>query len=189
MHTGNSCQNFFHSNIIPPGGCLGCPCPEKQTSSRDYNLFVWFAVFQPKWNYIKKTYKYYQTPVKSYWFWGYYQSLFNVGWKTAAQNKAQFPLYLFQCWKINNSHNQNCILFCSGTKIDSDNLKGIWGKSPSVPARQIKIFWRKPILHIVNSPHKLHPWSCNNEVNSSQALWRCELMHIYLVSLHSLEWT
>ena len=35
-----------------PGGCLGCQ--EKQKSSRKYNLYVWFAVFQPKWNEIKK---------------------------------------------------------------------------------------------------------------------------------------
>ena len=47
-HTGISCQNFFHSSIIPPGGCLGCL--EKQTSSMNYNLFVWSDVFQPKWN-------------------------------------------------------------------------------------------------------------------------------------------
>ena len=34
--------------LYHPGRCLGCP--EKQTSSRNYNLFVWSAVFQPKWN-------------------------------------------------------------------------------------------------------------------------------------------
>ena len=56
-----------------PGGSLGCP--ERQTSSRNYNLFVLSAVLQPKWNFIKKTYKNYQNPVKSYWFLGYYQSL------------------------------------------------------------------------------------------------------------------
>ena len=49
-----------------PGGCRGCP--EKQTSSRNYNLLVWSAVFQPKRNDIKKTYKNYQNPVKSYCF-------------------------------------------------------------------------------------------------------------------------
>ena len=69
---------LYHS-----GGCLGCP--EKQTSSRNYNLLVWSAVFQPKQNDIKKTYKNYQNPVKSYCFLGYFQSLFNFGWKTAAQ--------------------------------------------------------------------------------------------------------
>ena len=63
--------------------CLGCQ--EKRTSSRNYNLFVWSAVFQPKWNDIQKSYKNYQNPVKSYCFLGYYQSLFNLGWKTAAQ--------------------------------------------------------------------------------------------------------
>ena len=47
----------------PGGGSLGCP--EKQTSSRDYNLFVWSTVFQPKWNDIQKTYKTYQNPVKN----------------------------------------------------------------------------------------------------------------------------
>jgi hypothetical protein len=36
-----------------PRGCLGCP--EKQIRSRNYNLFVWSAVFQPKWNDIQKT--------------------------------------------------------------------------------------------------------------------------------------
>ena len=30
--------------LYHPGECLGCP--EKQTSSRNYNLFVWVAVFQ-----------------------------------------------------------------------------------------------------------------------------------------------
>jgi hypothetical protein len=60
-----------------PGGCLGCP--EKQTISRNYNLFVWFAVFQPKWNDIQKTYKNYQNLVKSYCFLEYFQSLFNFG--------------------------------------------------------------------------------------------------------------
>jgi hypothetical protein len=50
-----------------------------------YNLFVWFAVFQPKWNDIQKTYKNYQNPLKSYCFLEYFQSLFNFGWKTAAQ--------------------------------------------------------------------------------------------------------
>ena len=73
----------FTPLLYHPGGCLGCP--EKRTSSRNYNLFVWSAVFQPKWNDIKKTYKNYQNPVKSYCFLGYYQSLFNFGWKTAAQ--------------------------------------------------------------------------------------------------------
>ena len=55
VHTGISCQNFFHSTII-------------LTSSRNYNLFVWPTVFQPKWNDIQKTYKFFQNPVKSYWF-------------------------------------------------------------------------------------------------------------------------
>ena len=73
----------FTPLLYPPGRCLGCP--EKRTSSRNYNLFVWSAVFQPKWNDIKKTYKNYQNPVKSYYFLGYYQSLFNFGWITAAQ--------------------------------------------------------------------------------------------------------
>ena len=45
----------FTQLLYHPGGCLGCP--EKQTSSRNYNLFVWSAVFQPKCNEIEKTYK------------------------------------------------------------------------------------------------------------------------------------
>ena len=43
-----------------PGGCLGCP--EKQISSRNYNLFVRSTVFQPKLNKILKTYKNHQNP-------------------------------------------------------------------------------------------------------------------------------
>ena len=67
----------FKPLLYHPGGCLGCP--EKWTSSRNYKLFVWSAVFQPKWNDIKKTYKNYQNPLKSYCFSGYFQSLFNFG--------------------------------------------------------------------------------------------------------------
>ena len=66
-----------------PGRCLGCP--EKWKSPRNYNLFVWSAVFQPKWNDIRKSYKNYQNTLKSYRFLAYFQSLFNIGWKTAAQ--------------------------------------------------------------------------------------------------------
>ena len=73
----------FTPLLYHPGGCL--VCPEKRTSSRNYNLFVWSAVFQPKWNDIQKSYKNYQNPWKSYCFLGYFQSLFNFGWKTAAQ--------------------------------------------------------------------------------------------------------
>ena len=64
-------------------GVLGCP--EKPTSSRNYKLFVWAAVFQPKRNKIKKTYKNHQNPLKSYRFLRYSQSFFNFGYKTAAQ--------------------------------------------------------------------------------------------------------
>ena len=74
---------YFTPLLYHPGRCLGCPA--KQTSSRNYNLFVWSAVFQPKRNDIEKTYKNYQNTVKSYCFLGYFQSLFNFGWKTAAQ--------------------------------------------------------------------------------------------------------
>jgi hypothetical protein len=63
---------YFAPLLYQPGGCLGCP--EKQTSSRDYNLFVGFVVFQPKWNGIQNTYKNYQNPAKSYCFLGYFQS-------------------------------------------------------------------------------------------------------------------
>ena len=73
----------FTPLLYHPGGCLGCP--EKETRSRNYNLFVRSAVFQPKWNDVQKTYKNHQNPVKSYCFLGYFQSLFNFGWKTAAQ--------------------------------------------------------------------------------------------------------
>ena len=90
-----TCMNITHWDFLPkflslhyplsyhPGWCLGCQ--EKWTSSRNYNLFVWSAVFQPKWNDIQKSYKNYQNPLKSYCFLGYFQSLFNFGWKTAAQ--------------------------------------------------------------------------------------------------------
>ena len=73
----------FTPLLYHPGGCLGCP--EKGTRSRNKNLFVRSAVFQPKWNAVQKTYKNHQNPVKSYCFFGYFQSLFNFGWKTAAQ--------------------------------------------------------------------------------------------------------
>ena len=69
--------------LYHPGGCLGCS--EKQKSSRNYNLLVCSAAFQPKWNDIKKIYKIYQNPVKSYCFLEHYQSLFNFDWKTVAQ--------------------------------------------------------------------------------------------------------
>ena len=48
------------------GRCLGCA--EKMTSSRQYNLFVCFAVLQPKLNDIQKIYKNYQKPLTSYCF-------------------------------------------------------------------------------------------------------------------------
>ena len=53
----------FTPLLYHPGVCLGCP--EKGTRSRNYNLLVWSAVFQPKWNDIQKTFKNYQNPVKS----------------------------------------------------------------------------------------------------------------------------
>ena len=63
--------------LYHPWGCFGSP--EKQTSLRNYNLFVWSAVFQPKLNDIQKTYKNYQNPLKNYCFLKkkYYPSLFN----------------------------------------------------------------------------------------------------------------
>ena len=70
----------FTPLLYHPGGCIGCP--EMQTSSRNYNLFVWFAVFQPKWSNIEKSYTNHQNSLKSYCFLGYFQSLFNFGWKT-----------------------------------------------------------------------------------------------------------
>ena len=50
--------------LYHPGGCLGCP--EKQTNSRKYNLFVWSAVFLAKMNDIKITFKNCQNLVKNY---------------------------------------------------------------------------------------------------------------------------
>ena len=44
----------FTPLLYHPWGCFGCP--EMQTSTRNYNLFVWSAVLQPKWNNIEKTY-------------------------------------------------------------------------------------------------------------------------------------
>ena len=44
----------FTPLLYHPGVCLGCP--EKGTRSKNYNLFVRSAVFQPKWNDIQKTY-------------------------------------------------------------------------------------------------------------------------------------
>ena len=73
----------FTSLLYHPRGCLGCP--EKQIRSRKYNLFVWFAVFQPKWNNIQKTYKNHQNPLKNYCFGGHFQSLFNFVSKTVTQ--------------------------------------------------------------------------------------------------------
>ena len=73
----------FTPLLYHPGGCLGCP--EKRTSSRNYNLFVWSAVFQPKWSNIEERYKNHQNSLKSCCFLGYFQSFFNFGWKTAAQ--------------------------------------------------------------------------------------------------------
>ena len=63
-------------------GVLGV---QRSGQAQGTNLFVWSAVFRPKQNDIQKTYKNYQNPVKSYCFLGYFQSLFNFGWKTAAQ--------------------------------------------------------------------------------------------------------
>ena len=76
LHTGIACRNFFHFTIIPPWRVSWV---SRELDKLNYNLFVWSTVFQPKWNDIKKTYKNYQNPAKSYCFLGYYQSLFNFG--------------------------------------------------------------------------------------------------------------
>ena len=42
-------------------------------------------IMKTEWNDIQKIYKNHQNPVESYCFLGYFQTLFNFGWKTAAQ--------------------------------------------------------------------------------------------------------
>ena len=67
-------QLLYHS-----WGCFGCPdCPDKRTSSKNYNLFGGSAVFQPKCNKIENTYKNHHNPLKVTIF-------SNFGWKTVAQ--------------------------------------------------------------------------------------------------------
>ena len=51
-----------------PGGCLGCP--QKRTIARNYNLFVWFSVFWPKWNDIKKNLQKLSKSIKKLLFFG-----------------------------------------------------------------------------------------------------------------------
>ena len=69
----------FTPLLYYPGRCFGCP--EKRKSSRNY-----ICLFGPLfWNDTQKGYKNYQNPLKSHCFLGYFQSLFNFGWKTAAQ--------------------------------------------------------------------------------------------------------
>ena len=81
----------FTPLLYHPGRCLGCQ--EKRISTRNYNLFVWSAVFQLKWNDIQKSYKSYENPLKSYCFLGYFQSLFNFGWKTVAQTSGSYCFF------------------------------------------------------------------------------------------------
>ena len=83
VHTGISCQNFFHSAIIPP--CKVSWVSREVEKLKKLYFTCLFPFFQPKWNDIQKSYKNYQNPLKSYWFLGYFQSLFNFGWKTADQ--------------------------------------------------------------------------------------------------------
>ena len=52
--------------LYHPGGCLGYL--EKRTSSWNYNLFVWSAVFQPKFNEIKKPTKIIKVQLKVTFF-------------------------------------------------------------------------------------------------------------------------
>ena len=67
VHTGTFAKIYFIPLLYHP------VCPEKRTSSRNYNLFVRSDVFQPKWNDIRKNIKKYQNPVKSYCFFGCFQ--------------------------------------------------------------------------------------------------------------------
>ena len=97
---------FFTPLLYHPGGCIGCP--EMQTSPRNYNLYVWSAVFQPKWSNIEKSYKNHQNSLKSYCFLGYFQSLFNFGWKTAAQTyKVSFSGSYCFFWHQRHSQRSN----------------------------------------------------------------------------------
>ena len=50
---GFQAKNFPTSLLFHPWECNGCP--KKQKSSRNYNLLVWFTVFQPNWRNIQKT--------------------------------------------------------------------------------------------------------------------------------------
>jgi hypothetical protein len=75
----------FTPLLFHPGGCLWCP--EKRTSSRNYNLFVWSTVFQPKWHGIRKTYKDYQNPVKRYRFFRIFSEFVQFWLKNSSQNQ------------------------------------------------------------------------------------------------------
>ena len=67
--------------------------PEKPKRSRNYNQFVWSDVFQPKWNDIKKTFKNYQNPVKSYYCVRYF---YTVVW-TAIDSIAENFVFFSTC--------------------------------------------------------------------------------------------
>ena len=85
MTLGFLAKISFTPLLYHPGRCLGCP--EKWKSSRNYNLFVWSAVFQPKWNDIQKSYKNYQNPVKSYCFFGIFSEFVQSWPKISSPNQ------------------------------------------------------------------------------------------------------
>ena len=84
----------FTQLLYHPWGCFGCP--EKCTSSRNYNLFSGSAVFQPKCNKIENTYKNHHNPLKVTIF-------SNFGWKTVAQILWIILLLLTHIQRGNNS--------------------------------------------------------------------------------------
>ena len=65
-HTGISCWNFFHSTTIPKG-CLRCP--EKRTSSRNYNWFFGSLFFSQNGMTLKKPTKIRKVHWKVTGFW------------------------------------------------------------------------------------------------------------------------
>ena len=71
--------------LYHPGGCLGCP--EKRTSSRNYNLFVWSSVFQPKLNDIKKPPKKLSKSSEKLLFFGILSEFVQFGLKNSGPNQ------------------------------------------------------------------------------------------------------
>ena len=82
-HTGISCRNFLHSTIIPPQRVSWVSREADKVKEQYFVCLV--CCFSSQWNNIHKPHKNHQNPLKSYCFWGYFQSLFNFGRKTVAQ--------------------------------------------------------------------------------------------------------